>query len=55
MAIHIKKSHEGRLHQNLGVKQGEKIPASKLQISAGDSPAVRKQKTFAKNAKKWGK
>lgn len=51
--IHIKKSHRGLLHKNLGVKKGEKIPASKLKIKSTDSPAVKKRKQFAINAKKW--
>lgn len=53
MAIKIKKSHRGLLHKNLGIKQGEKIPASKLKIKKTDSPAVKKRKQFAINAKKW--
>lgn len=54
MAIHIKKSHEGRLHKNLGVAADKPIPASKLQSAANSSsPAVRKQAQFAINAKKW--
>jgi len=54
MAINIKPSHEGLLHKKLGVKQGAKIPASKL-ASAKNSPnaATRKQATFAQNAKSW--
>ncbi len=51
--IHIKKSHEGLLHKDLGVKKGEKIPASKLKIKSTDSEAVRKRKQFALNAKKF--
>ena len=53
MSIHIKKSHRGLLHKNLGVAQGEKIPASKLKVKSTDSPAVKKRKIFAQNAKKW--
>jgi hypothetical protein len=53
--IKIKPSHKGLLHKNLGVPQGEKIPASKLAIKAGDSAAVKKRKQFAINAKKWNK
>lgn len=53
MAIKIKKSHKGLLHKNLGVPQGEKIPASKLKIKESDSTAVKKRKVFAQNAKKW--
>src|SRR6476620_3535341 len=51
--IHIKKSKRGTLHDAVGVKRGEKIPASKLEIHEGDSPALKKKKQFAKNAKKW--
>jgi len=51
--IHIKESNKGLLHKNLGVPQGERIPASKLKIKDTDSPAVRKRKQFAINAKKW--
>src|SRR6187402_769675 len=53
MAIKIKKSHKGLLHKNLGVPEGEKIPASKLKIKSTDSPAVKKRKQFALNAKKF--
>ena len=54
MAIHIKASHKGRLHRALGVKQGQKIPASKLAAAKhSSSAAVRKQATFAANARKW--
>jgi hypothetical protein len=51
--IHIKKSKKGSLHTALGVKQGEKIPASKLKIKSTDSPALKKKKQFAINAKKF--
>jgi len=53
MSINIKKSHRGLLHKDLGVKQGEKIPASKLKVKSTDSPAVKKRKVFAQNARKW--
>jgi hypothetical protein len=53
MAIKIKKSHKGLLHKNLGVKEGEKIPASKLKVKSTDSAAVKKRKVFAQNARKW--
>ena len=55
MEIHIKKSHKGLLHKNLGVPTGKKIPTSKLKIKSTDSEAVRKRKQFAINAKKWKK
>lgn len=51
--IHIKKENRGLLHENLGVPKGEKIPASKLKIKSTDSPAVKKRKQFAINAKKF--
>lgn len=51
--IHIKKSKEGSLHTALGVPQGQKIPAQDLSVKPGDSPALVKKKTFAKNAKGW--
>lgn len=52
--IHIKKSHHGLLHKNLGVAQGHKIPAKALtKAKHSSNPAVRKRATFAINAKKW--
>jgi len=51
--IHIKPENKGKLHKKLSVPEGKKIPASMLQIKKGDSPSTVKQKTFAKNARKW--
>jgi hypothetical protein len=52
--IHIKPSHKGLLHKDLGVPSGEKIPAAKLQAALhSDDPAVRKRANFARNAKKF--
>jgi len=52
--IHIKKSHEGLLHKQLHVPEGEKIPASKLEAAKSHaSPAEKKRIVFAQNAKKW--
>lgn len=52
--IHIKPSHEGLLHEDLGVKKGKPIPAKKLAVAKNsDDPAVRKRAVFAENAKKW--
>lgn len=51
--IHIKKSKRGSLHKALGIPEGKKIPASKLASKPGDSPAMKKKKVFARNAKKW--
>lgn len=54
--IHIKPSHKGLLHKDLGVPQGQKIPAKKLNAAEKNaSPAEKKRIVFAKNAKKWGK
>lgn len=53
MAIKIKKSHQGLLHKNLGVKKGKKLTGSQIAIKPGDSPAVKKRKVFAQNARKW--
>jgi len=51
--IKIKPSKVGSLHTALGVPQGSKIPPSDLSVKPGDSPAMVKKKTFAKNAKSW--
>ena len=51
--IKIKPKNKGKLHSDLGVKQGEKIPASKLKIKPTDSETVKKRKQFAINAKKF--
>lgn len=54
MSIHIKKSHRGLLHKNLGVAQGKPISASKLaKAKNSKSAAVRKRATFAQNARGW--
>ena len=50
--ILIKPSHKGLLHKELGVPEGKKIPASKLEAAAHSSnPAERKRAQFALNAK----
>lgn len=52
--IHIKKSHEGLLHKDLGVAQGKPIPAAKMEkAKAHASPAEKKRIVFAENAKHW--
>jgi len=53
MAIDIKKSKVGSLHRHLGVAKDKKIPRSRLTIKSTDSPAIRKKKQFAINARKW--
>lgn len=52
--IHIKPSHKGMLHRDLGVKQGKPIPEAKLKKAEHSSnPAVKKRAVFAENAKHW--
>jgi hypothetical protein len=53
--IHIKPSKKGSLHKALGVPLGSPIPADKLAIKPGDSPALKAKKQFAINSKKWKK
>ncbi len=54
--IHIKKSHAGLLHRNLGVPQGEPIPAAKVaKATHSEDPAIRRRAIFAQNAKSWNK
>ena len=49
MAPLIKPSRKGLLHKKLGVPQGKKIPKKDLVVKKTDSPALVKEKTFAKN------
>jgi hypothetical protein len=52
--IHIKKSHEGLLHKNLGVGKSKKLTDKELQEAKhSKNPAERKRAQFAINAKKW--
>jgi hypothetical protein len=52
--IHINPANKGKLHAELGVPAGKKIPASKLaSAKKGASPAERKRIQFAQNAKKF--
>ena len=54
MAINIKPSHEGRLHKDLGIKRGKKIPLKdEEEEKAHGTPAERKRATFAINARSW--
>lgn len=56
MAMKIKKSHRGMLHEDLGVPSGKKVPlADLMRAKRSKSAAVRKRATFAANARKWGK
>lgn len=44
--------HPGKLHRELGVPQGEKIPAKKMSKGAkSKSPTVRKEVALAKTLK----
>ena len=52
--IHIKPSHKGLLHKDLGVPAGEPIPEGKMEkAKAHAGPAEKKRIVFAENAKKW--
>jgi hypothetical protein len=52
--IEIQKSHQGLLHDQLGIPQGEKIPVDRLQeLLKSEDPAVRRRAQFAINARKW--
>ncbi len=53
--IHIKASHKGLLHKDLGVAAGEPIPEAKMEkAKVHASPAEKKRIVFAENARKWG-
>lgn len=52
--IKIKARHKGLLHEKLGVAEGKGIPSSKLaKAKRSSSPVLRKEATFAQNAKGW--
>lgn len=55
LKIHIKAKNKGKLHEELGVKEGQKIPASKEEVKSTDSPLLKKRKQFALNALKFKK
>ena len=47
--------HPGALHRDLGVPQGEKIPAKKLAAAAhSKNPTIRKRAALAKTFKRFG-
>ena len=53
-SIHIKPSHKGLLHKDLGIKKDSPIPEKKLEKAKHSSDAaVRKRAVFAENAKHW--
>lgn len=46
----IAPSKRGQLHRDLGVPQGQKIPASKIRAALhSSSPTIRKRANFARN------
>lgn len=52
--IHIKEKNKGKLHKELGIAKGEKIPLSKIKHAEHSSnPAERKRAQFADNARKF--
>lgn len=51
--IHIKPSHEGKLHRALDIPMDQPIPEKKLQKALDSTNAnVRKEAVFAENSKK---
>ena len=49
----IPKAHRGKLHRELGVPEGEKIPAKKLaKAEHSKNPSIRKQANLAHTLKK---
>lgn len=52
--IHIKPENKGKLHKELGVAEGKKIPEAKLEKAKhSENPKERERATFAENAKKF--
>ena len=50
----IKASHRGRLRRAMGAKKGQKIPVAKLrEAKQTGNAALKKEATFALNARKW--
>jgi len=46
--------HPGKLHRELGVKQGEKIPAKKLaKAEHSKNPTIKKEAVLAKTLKSF--
>ena len=58
MSIHIKPSHRGQLHRDMGIKPGSRIPVAALMKkksadkASGNTAGV-KRDTFALNARNW--
>lgn len=54
MAKFLGNLKKGALHSQLGIKQGEKIPISKLMAAkSSKDPVLAKRANFAINARKW--
>lgn len=54
--IQIKKANRGLFHREMGIPQGEKVPAATIaKAKESTDPKIRKQATFAQNAAKWSK
>ena len=54
--IHIKKSHIGLLHKNMGVPKGQSLGMADLEhAEQGASPAMMKRLIFTENAKGWNR
>ena len=53
--IYIKPSKRGSLRKVLKTPKGKNIPAEDLEVKKTDSPAIKKKKVFAKNARGWAK
>lgn len=54
--IAIKSSHKGKLHEELGVPEDQKISTEQLELAkASADPAEKKRIQFAENARKWQK
>jgi hypothetical protein len=51
--IHIKPSHKGLMHKDLGKPAGAKITAADIAEEKTKGPAAKKRAVFAENAKKW--
>lgn len=53
-AIAIKPSHVGLLHKKLGVPSDTAIPEASIQkAKQSKDPSLRREATFAENAKHW--
>jgi hypothetical protein len=52
--IHIKESHKGLLHKQMGIPEGKPISTKALEHEKqGANPAEKKRIVFAENARRW--